>query len=259
MLVVLAWGLVVERLVGSAGVVVMDPGSEFESGVFDGGEAVAPAKLFLEGLDEALAEAVLLRGVGGDVFLLEAIVLDDGAVLARAEDQAVVVAQKHACRSTAQGAEAREEGFLESTLSSFGSAGELQCMTKDLPGAAVDDRHEDAPAVLSTVDEGKVGGPSLIGMIGDGAGDADPRSGSSLSLWKRPAIELHDAMDLLAIDGEALNEAQTAPGAAYAAGWLLFVELLDAGGEGLVNGTGLGLAGLIVGGGPWEVEPVAYF
>ena len=77
MLVVLGWGLVGEGLVGSAGVVVVDSSSEFESGVFDGGEAVAPAKLFLEGLDEALAEAVLLGRVGGDVFLLEAVVLDD--------------------------------------------------------------------------------------------------------------------------------------------------------------------------------------
>ena len=57
------------------GVVVVDPSPELESGVFDGGEAVAPAKLFLEGLNEALAEAVLLRSVGGDVFLLEAVVL----------------------------------------------------------------------------------------------------------------------------------------------------------------------------------------
>ena len=254
----MGWGLVVERLVGSAGVVVVDPGSEFESGVFDGGEAVAPAKLFLEGLDEALAEAVLLRSVGGDVFLLEAVVLDDGAVLARAEDQTVVVAQEHAGRCASEGAEASEGRFLQGAFCGFGPSGQLQCMPEDLTGAAVDDGHEDAPAVLSAVDESKVGGPSLIGMIGDGAGDTDPRSGSSLSLWKGPASELHDAVDLLAVDGEALDEAQPAPGAAHAAGRLLFVELLDASGEGLIDGTGVGFARLIVGGGSWEVEPVAY-
>jgi hypothetical protein len=95
-------------------------------------------------------------------------------------------------------------------------------------------------------------------MIGDGAGDPDPRSSSCLSLWKGPAFELHDAMDLFAVDGDVLDEAQTAPGAAHAAGRLLFVELLDAGGEGLIDGTRLGLAGLVVGAGSWEVEPVAY-
>ena len=67
---------------GSLGVVVLGPGSELKPGVLDGGEAVAPAELVLEGLDEALAEAVLLRGVRGDVFLAEAVVADDGAVLA---------------------------------------------------------------------------------------------------------------------------------------------------------------------------------
>ena len=119
----MAWGLVVERLVGSAGVVVVDPGSEFESGVFDGGEAVAPAKLFLEGLDEALAEAVLLGSVGGDVFLLESVVLDNGAVLARTKDQTVVMAQEHAWRGAAEGAKACEEGFLQGAFCGFGPAG----------------------------------------------------------------------------------------------------------------------------------------
>ncbi len=36
------------------------------------------------------------------------------------------------------------------------------------------------------------------------------------------------------------------------------MELLDAGGESLIDGTGFGFARLIVGGGSGEVEPVAY-
>jgi len=63
-------------------VVAMDPCAEFESGVLDGFEAVAPGKFFFEGFDEAFAESVLLWGVWGDVFLLESVVVDDGAVLA---------------------------------------------------------------------------------------------------------------------------------------------------------------------------------
>ena len=82
MLVVLVWSFVAEGLVGSARVVVLDPGFELEPGVFDGGEAVAPAKLLLEGLDETFAEAVLLGCVGSDVFLLESVIPDDGAILA---------------------------------------------------------------------------------------------------------------------------------------------------------------------------------
>lgn len=62
-------------------VVVLDPGSEFESGVLDGFEAVAVCEFLFEGFDEALAKSVLLGGVGSDVFLFEAVVVDDGAVL----------------------------------------------------------------------------------------------------------------------------------------------------------------------------------
>ncbi len=62
-------------------VVVMDPGSQFESGVLDGFEAMAVGKFFFEGFDKALAKSVLLRGVGGDIFLFESVVVDDGAIL----------------------------------------------------------------------------------------------------------------------------------------------------------------------------------
>ena len=40
---------------GPVMVVVVDPGSEFESGLFDGLEAVAPTELLFEGFDETLA------------------------------------------------------------------------------------------------------------------------------------------------------------------------------------------------------------
>jgi hypothetical protein len=58
----LVWGFEVEGLVGAVVVVAVEPGAQFEPGVFNGCEAVAPAELFLEGLDDALAESVLLRG-----------------------------------------------------------------------------------------------------------------------------------------------------------------------------------------------------
>lgn len=76
-------------------VVVVDPGPQGQSGVFDGSVVSDPGELLLEGLDEALAEAVLLGRVGRDVFLGEAVVGDNRSVSARAEDQAVVVAQEH--------------------------------------------------------------------------------------------------------------------------------------------------------------------
>ncbi len=77
-------------------VVMVDPGPHGKTGVFDGLEAPRPAELLLERFDEALAKTVLQRRVGRDVFLCQAVVLDHGPVLARSEDQAVVVLRDYA-------------------------------------------------------------------------------------------------------------------------------------------------------------------
>ena len=122
---------------------------------------------------------------------------------------------------------------------------------------SIDDGHEDAPSIAAAVDQSEVGSPALVGMVGDGAGVFHPRTASNDSLWKGPSFELHEAMDLLAVDVEAIAEAQTAPGAAHAAGGLGLMELLDACGEGFVNGAGFSLPGLVVGGGARQSEPRA--
>ena len=93
-------------------VVTVDPCPHGETAVFDGLEAPRPAELLLEGFDEALAKTVLLWRVGRDVLQCQAEVLDHGPVLARSEDQAVVVPQEHAVRGVAQRAEAVEQRFL---------------------------------------------------------------------------------------------------------------------------------------------------
>lgn len=85
---------------------MIEPGPHGESGVFDGLEAPRPAELLLETFYEALAKTVLVRRVGRGVFLCQAVVLDYGPVLARSEDQAVVVPQEHAVRGVAQRAKA---------------------------------------------------------------------------------------------------------------------------------------------------------
>lgn len=160
---VLGGGEVVEGLVRSPCVVVVDPGPHGETGVFDGLEAPRPAELLLEGFDEALAKAVLLRRVGRDVFLCQAVVLDHCPVLARSEDQAVVVLQEHAVRRIAQRAKALEQCFLQSPLRGLGPARSLEGMAEDLAGAAIDDWNEDAPAVPAALHQSKVGRPTFVG------------------------------------------------------------------------------------------------
>ena len=64
---VLFGGGVIEGLVVALGIVVSDKGGDVGSGVFDGGEGVKPDAFLFEGADEPFAEAVLLRGVPGNV------------------------------------------------------------------------------------------------------------------------------------------------------------------------------------------------
>ncbi len=236
-------------------VVAVDPGVEFEAGVFDGGEAVAPAELLLEGFDKSFAEAVLLGRVGGDVFLDESVVVDHGAVLAGAEDQSVVVAQKHAGRRAAQGSEAFEQCFFQSTFSGFGAAGAFERMTEDFTGATVDDRCKNAPAIAPAMNEGKVGGPALVGFFRDGAGDFYSWPVAGPALGQRPAFEFHDAVDFLDVDLVALLMTQTAPCAAHAASGFFLVDLPDSGGHDFIDGTRLLPPRLVVGGGAREIEP----
>ncbi len=181
-------------------VVVVNPGTEFESGLFDGLEAVAPTELFFEGFDETLAQAVLLRSVWGDVFLFEPVVAHYGTILARSEDQAVVMAKQHVGRSAAQCAKAREQRIFQGALGGFGSASPLECMAKDLAGAAFNHWNKNTPTIAPAVDEGQIGGPALVGLLGDGAGDFDAWALATTALGKSPAFEFHEAVDLLAVD-----------------------------------------------------------
>ena len=70
-MVLLGRGSIVERLVRAPVGVVVDPSPDLHPGVFQGGEALRPAQLLLESLDEAFTQAVLLRRVRRDVFLLK--------------------------------------------------------------------------------------------------------------------------------------------------------------------------------------------
>ncbi len=56
-LVMLIWGFEVEGVLG------VEAGPQREASVLDGFEVPSPGELLLEGLDEAFAETVLLRGI----------------------------------------------------------------------------------------------------------------------------------------------------------------------------------------------------
>src|ERR1035438_4276221 len=62
---------VIERLMRALVVVVVDVAGDLGAGLLNVLEPVEPGAFLFEGAVEPLAEAVLLRGIGRDVFLLQ--------------------------------------------------------------------------------------------------------------------------------------------------------------------------------------------
>lgn len=184
----MAWGVVFEGGVGALGVVVFDVSGDRRACGGEVVDAVLPGAFLFEGADEALAQPVLLGRVGRDVFLREAVVAHESTVASRAKDKAVVVAQVEACGSATGGAEAMEQGIFQSTLGSLGSGGVCQLPAEDLARAAVDDRHDGAPAIATAVHGGDVGGPALVGSCGDGLAVLHTRPAACAALPARPPV-----------------------------------------------------------------------
>jgi hypothetical protein len=128
-------------------------------------------------------------------------------------------------------------------------------MAEYLAGAAVNDGHKNTPTIAPAVDEGQIGGPTLVGTFGDGAGYFDAWALARTTLGKSPALKFHEAVDLLAVDVQSIAEAQTTPSAPDAARRFLLVDLLDAGSKGFIDGLGPPLAGLVVSRGTWKADP----
>ena len=197
--------------------------------------------------NQPLAQPVLLGCVGCDVlphfarptgslrlaisatlrFLREAVVAYESTVGPRAEDQAVVVAQGETCGSATGGAEAMQQGLFQRTLGSLGAGGVRQFPAENFTRAAVDDRHEGAPAVAIAVYGGDVGGPALVGSCGNGLEMLHTWSASGEALPTRPAVQAHDAVDLLAVDDHALSFGEAGMGHAHAIGGMSFDHRRD--------------------------------
>jgi len=117
------------------------------------------------------------------------------------------VTQEHALRRATQRSEAGEESLFKGSLGSLGPTGELESVSEDFPSAAVDDRDEDTPAIASAVDHGEIGGLALVGIFGDRTGDLDPRPATRSAFRESPALEFHDAVDLLSVHFDPVTDA----------------------------------------------------
>lgn len=224
------------------GVEVVDEGGDDGFGVSQGSEAMKPSTLFLEGANEAFAKAVLLRGIRSGVFLNQAVVLDEGAVMAGTENQPIVVAKSQRTASgTVEPAKAAEKSFLKRAFGGFGTSGRFKRPTQDFASAAIDDRNKGTPAVDSTIDHGNVGGPSPIRFGSCGREGLNAGSAASSALADRPPLQVHDAVDRLSIDGMPEAETQPGPHAPNTKGRELFDDRMDQGGEFRITGPDGGL------------------
>src|SRR5680860_677659 len=92
------------------------------------------------------------------------------------------------------------------------------------------------PPSSSAVDVGDVHGPTLVASLRATAKPTHSRARSVLALVAEPALHLQDAVDGLAVDEEAIAEAQDGPEPAVAEGEVLADELLDPSGEEVIRG-----------------------
>lgn len=116
------------------------------------------------------------------------------------------------------GAKALQQRLFQRPLGGFGAGSVGQFPAEHFARAAVDDRHKGAPAVLTAVHRGDVSGPALVGGWGDGLAVLHTGRASDAPLAAGPAVQAHDAVDLLAVDHHAQAPGEACVGHAHAVG-----------------------------------------
>ena len=111
---------------------------------------------------------------------------------------------------------------------------------------------------LRTFEGRDVGGPALVGDCGDGVEMLHRRSASGVALPACPAVQAHDAVDLLAVDDHALALGETGMSHAHAVGGMSFDHRtagLDA--HGIALWLKVATMRLVIGGGACHAEQTA--
>ena len=120
-----------------------------------------------------------------------------------------------------------QQGLFQGSFCGLGSGSVCQLPAEHFTRATVDDRHEGAPTVVPAVHRSIVGGPALVGCLGDGFEmlNARPKAGATLSA--SPTVQLHDAVDLFPIDDHALAFGEAGMGHAHTIGGMSFNDRTD--------------------------------
>ena len=145
-------------------VVELDPVANDTAGMLQSLEAVAVDALLLQRPDHPLQQAVLLRGVGRDEFLLQAIAFDQRRVTAAGEDQAFVRAQQEGLLHASQAAETGDQGLLQRRLGGARLAARRDMPAQQLPAEAVDHQCQCGPAITASPDAAQARRPTFVGL-----------------------------------------------------------------------------------------------
>jgi len=138
-------------------------------------------------------------------------------------------------RGSVSPSEPMNQGFLQGLFDGLGAGGAPQTPSQHLPGAAIQDRHERAPAVRPAFHQGNVRGPALVGQGRDGSGSWHTRAFAHRALADGPALDAHEAVNLLAIGGLVQPVLQPGPHSADAVGGVVLDDGVDGLGQGLVH------------------------
>jgi hypothetical protein len=176
-------------------VVKPNPVTDDSIGMLQGLKPLTMNTLLFQGSDHTLDHPVLLRAVGRDELLLQAIAPDQGCEATASEDQAIIRAKREGLLHSPQSAEPRNQGLLKGRFSRSGLARTRQMPAQKLSGVAVDHQRQGHPAVSSRPDATKVSRPALIRRDRDRGQRLDSGPKANRALFNLPASDLEDPLN----------------------------------------------------------------
>ena len=143
-------------------VVKPNPVTDDSIGMLQGFKPLTMNALLFQRSDHTLDHPVLLRAVGRDELLLQAVASDQRREASAGEGQAIVRSQQEGLPHSAQGSKPSDQGLLQCRLSRLGFARTRQMPAQKLSGVAVDHQCQGDPTIPTRPDAAQVRGPAFI-------------------------------------------------------------------------------------------------
>ncbi|CAM8624888.1 hypothetical protein MCEMIE11_00275 [Burkholderiales bacterium] len=143
-------------------VIKPNPVTDYSIGMLQSLKPFTMNTLLFQSSDYALDHPVLLRTVGRDELLLQAVASEQGCEASAGKDQAIVRAKQEGLPHSAQGSKPGNQGLLQGRFSRPGFARTRQMPAQEPSGVAVDHQCQGHPAISTCPDAAKIGRPALI-------------------------------------------------------------------------------------------------